>query len=240
MLVKPWSEKPVTLVDPWVFLAREARTIPIFSQIISSQQISSPSSFPSVAEEVYGSLMILGTESKDPVKIVINSPGGDIQAGFTIIQAMNHLKAKGIEVWTVNLCQSMSMGGIILMMGTPRRRYALENTLTHTHFGLRGAGGAREHDIEEVHKYQSRLNQTIYEMISDNSKIPELQVKRMDLAGYDKNLLKNKKERVKLVKAFIDNETLMAPEEALEAGMIDKVLLPGDPIIDAIYQKGIR
>ncbi len=236
MFLREWSNKQTTLVDLSTILSREARIVTIFSQIISSQQIVAPNSFPSVAEDVLLSLWVLAGESNDPVKILINSPGGDVMAGFTIIQAMNHLKAKGIEVWTVDLCQCMSMGGIILMMGTKGKRYALENTLVHTHFGGRQISGKTESDVDEAYQHTEKVNKTIYRLISENSTIPEFYVKKRDeLADYDKRKLTDPNERVKLVKNFLNHDTFMDPEEAKEAGIIDKVLSPGDPIIDQIY-----
>ncbi len=237
MLLKEWGEKATTLVEPWVILGRDARVITIFSQIMSSQQIVAPHSFSSVGEDVVASLTLLGIDSNDPVKIVINSPGGHVDAGFMIIQAMNHLKAKGIEVWTVDLCRTMSMGGIILMMGTKGRRYAMENTLIHTHFGKRSISGESQADIDEAIKYTEAINQTIYRYMSENSNIPEFHIKRQGLDGYDPAKFKDLTERIKVIKNFLNNETLMSPEEAREAGIIDKVLSPGDPIIDQIYSK---
>src|SRR3989344_8138856 len=135
-MLRPYSENgSVNLVGPWVLFGKDARVVKVFTPIISSRDVPAimPEGGPnfSIAEEVYGSLIQLGLENKDPVKIVLNSPGGNIMAGFTIIQAMEHLKAKGIEVWTVNLLESMSMAGILLMMGTKGRRYTLGDTLIH-------------------------------------------------------------------------------------------------------------
>ncbi len=234
MLVRPWGDKTVNLVTPWTILARDARIVNIFGTIMSSQQISAPNSYPSVAEDVYASLMLLGLDSKEPVKIVLNSPGGDIAAGFTIIQAMNHLKAKGIEVWTLDLCETMSMGGIILMMGTKGRRFALENTMILTHFGKRSVGGESEADFEEARDHIDRINQILYQLISENSDIPEYYLKKMELK-VDEGMLKNPEKRLKLIKDFLSHQALMTPDQGLEAGMIDKVLRPGDPIIDQIF-----
>ena len=71
----------------------------------------------------------------------------------------------------------------------------------------------------------------------DESRVKEFHLKKMGLEGYDKAKLNDPNERIKLIKNFLSHETLMDPEEAKEAGIIDKVLSPGDPIIDQIYTK---
>ena len=240
-MLRPYSDKgPVNLVGPWVVFAKESRIVTIFTPIISSQDIMvvEGTATPSIAEEIYGSLIQLGIEGPEPVKVAINSPGGGVSAGFTIIQGMEHLKAKGITVITLNMCSAISMAGIILMMGTKGHRYALQDTLILTHFGERNSGGKTARDVEEANKHIERINQRIYELMADNSDIPEFHVQRSELdLVRPEDIKSNRQLRIKLIKQFLDTNVFMSPEEALQAGIIDKVLAPGDPIIDEIYRK---
>lgn len=241
-MLRPYFERgAVNLVDTWELFGKDARVIKIFTPIISSRDVPAimPEGGPhfSIAEQVYGSLIQLGLESRDPVKIVLNSPGGNIMAGFTIIQAMEHLKAKGIEVWTVDLLEAASMAGILLMMGTRGRRFTLGDTLVHTHFGERMVGGKTHEDWQESVKHVERINERLYQLISDNSLIPEFFVEESDLPIVEPGRVKTDKElRVKLVQQFLNQNKLLSPEQAKKAGIIDGILLPGDPIIDQIYQ----
>jgi ATP-dependent Clp protease, protease subunit len=230
-----WGEKTRNLVGSWDIFSRDSRVIPIFNAIISSQNVTSTQSMPSVAEQVYGDLILLGQKSKDPVKIVINSPGGSVLAGFTIIQAMSHLKAKGIEVWTLNLCQSMSMGGVILAMGTQGRRYTIDNSLVHAHSGDQVIRG-RTDDVESITEFNKHVTETLVNLLCENTKIAEYYIRKEGLEDdIDVSSLSHDK-RVKFTKKFLGTERMLKPEDAVEAGMADKVLSPGDQLIDEIFK----
>ncbi len=237
-MYQAWSNNPVTLVDSWEILGRDSRIVTIFSDIISSQELrGSPVSMPCVAEDIFGSLMILGLKSKEPVKIFINSKGGSVLAGFTILQAMNHLKAKGIEVWTVNLCSTFSMATVILLGGTHGKRYALDNTLTHIHSGSQIISG-RTDDVEKIHEYNKHMTEVLMNFISENTKIAEYEVKKSELVYAEGRVETDKKLREKLVREFLKQEVLFSPEEAKEAGIIDAVLVAGDPSLDGMFMSG--
>lgn len=243
-MLRAFSEKgPVNLVDPWVIFGKESRVVTIFSPIMSSQDmvVAEGDAPISIAEQIYGSLIQLGLESLDPVKIIINSTGGSVLPGFMIIQGIEHLKAKGITVITVNQCYSLSMGGIILMMGTKGHRYALQDSLTLTHFGKRSFSVTTHDDKQELEKHSNRIDDRIYELMVDYSTIPEFHVKRQlaqEMVIADPVRVQTDRVlRIKLVRQFLNTNVYMSPEEAEEAGIVDRVLSPGDPLIDEIYKK---
>jgi len=244
-MLRPYSKDgSVNLVDPWIIFNRDSRVVTIFTPIMSSQEILViEGSHPvSIAEQIYGSLISLGLENNRPVKIVINSPGGDIIAGFIIIQAIEHLKAKGTEVWTLNLVEAKSMAGIILMSGTKGKRYALGDTTTHTHFGQRTAGGRTHDDVQESMKFIERIDERLFQLISTNSLIPEYYVSefaaKTGISPDPDKVRTDDKLRLTIVRQFLSMNKFMDPEEAKKAGIIDHVLLPGDPMIDTIFRGG--
>ncbi len=237
-MLREWSKKdgPVTLVDVWNILYRDARIVSLFGNIVSSNRVMSVQSIPCVAEDVIGSLMLLSQESKDPIKVVINNTGGGVNDGFAIIQAMEHVKAKGIEVWTVNMCQAASMATVILMMGTRGKRFVLNNTITHLHSGTKGGGGGRPEDVDSLYEFSKKhFTNTIYKMLLENTKLPEYWNIKSE-AQYSAEQLSKIEIKVKLLKDFIQGERFLVAEEAVETGVADRVLMPGDPIIDDIYR----
>jgi len=247
MITRPWGDKvPNVLVDPWTLLGKDARIIPLFNPIISSAQVTTVSGgVPSVAENIFAALMILAEEGSEPVKIVINSPGGSLQAGFTILQAIEHLKASGIEVWTVNMCNAMSMAGIVLAMGTKGRRYALNNTTTHVHEVQVSGLGGRGTDVQEAHEHLQYQREVVEKLLAENTNIPEydLSIEYSDspeILAASKIQLSDPKFRQKRVREFAKNERLLSVDKAKEAGMIDVVLMPGDEIIKEIFRRSLR
>ncbi len=235
-MLKEWnSDRSVTLVDVWNILYRDARIVSLFGHVVSSNRVLSVQSIPCVAEDVIGSLMMLSQDSNDPIKIVINNTGGDVNDGFAIIQAMEHVKAKGIEVWTVNLCQAASMATIIMMMGTKNRRFVLNNTITHLHSGSKALSGKAE-DVDGLQIFSKKhFTNTLYRWLLENTKLPEYWNKTSE-ANYSEVQLATTETKARLLREFMSGERFLVANEAVEAGIADKVLMPGDPIIDDIFR----
>lgn len=236
-MLKAWGEKPVTLVSPWDTWSRDFRIVPIFQTISMRQENDDPiAANRYFAEDICGELITLSNESKAPIKILINSPGGSIMGGYMIIQTVEHLKKMGIEVWTVNFFATHSMAAIILMAGTPGRRYAVDGGVTHTHSGMQGVSG-RPDDVEEMSKFQAKVKDWMYNFISKYSKIPEFRKAELEigepLSSKSKEL--NPRLRVKLIKDFLQIERFLAADEAKLAGIVDDILRPGDKRINQIF-----
>lgn len=237
MITRPWGEKvPNVLVDPWTLFGRDSRVVPLFNDILSSAElVSSSGGVPSVSENILASLLLLSQEGGDPIKVAINSRGGSVQAGFTILWAMEHLKASGIEVWTINICSAGSMAGIILAMGTPGRRYVFKDAMTHAHeIQIRGLGG-KSTDVEEAQRFLTHQKNVIESLFAANTKVPEYYNKLMDYET-SKEKMASLEHRKKLIREFMKQERLLTVEEAKEAGMVDHIIMPGDPILNEIFK----
>lgn len=78
-------------------------------------------------------LIYWNDNSNKPVTIYINSEGGDTSSGMGIIDAMDNLKANGIEVITVACGECASMASIILANGTKGSRYCTKNSRIMIH-----------------------------------------------------------------------------------------------------------
>ena len=112
-----------------------------------------------VANLVVAQLLFL--ESEDPKKdiyLYINSPGGVITSGLSILDTMNYLKC---DVSTVCFGQAASMGAVLLAAGKKDKRFVLPNSRVMIHQPLGGARG-QETDIQiqakEIKTLRERLN----------------------------------------------------------------------------------
>jgi ATP-dependent Clp protease, protease subunit len=143
---------------------------------------------------------LLYLEAQDPTKDIfmyINSPGGVITAGLSIYDTMQHIQA---DVSTICVGQAASMGTILLSGGQKGKRFALPNSRIHMHQPLGGAEGQAS-DIEITAREILRLKEMLTQILVDNTK--------MDRARVEKDT---------------DRDYYMSAAEAVEYGLVDKVL----------------
>lgn len=88
-------------------------------------------------------------EERKPIKIFINSPGGDLDSTLAFIGMMNISKT---PIWTIDACWAYSAAGLILMAG--HKRYALPNTECLIHSGSGQLGGSYEQTTEQMKNYK--------------------------------------------------------------------------------------
>ena len=151
-----------------------------------------------VASTVVAQLLFL--EAEDPDKdicIYINSPGGSVSAGMAIYDTMKYIKP---EISTIAIGMAASKGAFLLQAGTKGKRYALPNAEIMIHQPLGGTQGQAE-DIrihaEHILSIRSKLNA----IIAENTGRP-----------------------VEEVAKDTDRDNYMSAEEAVEYGLIDKVI----------------
>ena len=140
--------------------SRGERAFDIFSRLLKDRIIFIVGGIDDyVANLVVAQLLFL--ESEDPKKdiyLYINSPGGVITSGLSILDTMNYLKC---DVSTVCFGQAASMGAVLLAAGTKDKRFVLPNSRVMIHQPLGGARG-QETDIQiqakEIKTLRERLN----------------------------------------------------------------------------------
>ena len=127
----------------------ETRTIMIFGEI--SQKL---------AREVSEKLILLSALNDNPIKVIINSQGGHVEAGDTIFDMLRFVKPK---VKILGTGWVASAGALIYASVPKEDRFSLPNTRYMLHQPSGGAGGqASDINIEaqEILKMRDRLNQT--------------------------------------------------------------------------------
>lgn len=116
-----------------------------------------------LAERVVRQLILLESKSDEPVKVFIDSPGGDADAGYAIFDMMRFIKP---EVYTVGMGLVASAGAIILLASPKDRRIALPNShyLIHQPLsGIRGVATEIEIHARELEKMREKINRLISE-----------------------------------------------------------------------------
>jgi ATP-dependent Clp protease protease subunit len=115
----------------------------------------------SLAERVIRQLLLLEDLNDEPVRVFIDSPGGDADAGFAILDMMRFVKP---PVTTIGMGLVASAGALILLAAPKERRLGLPNShyLIHQPLsGMRGAATDIEIHAREIERIHDRINTLI-------------------------------------------------------------------------------
>lgn len=114
-----------------------------------------------LAERVVRQLLLMESASDDPIKVYIDSPGGDVDAGYAIFDMLRFIKP---DVYTIGMGLVASAGALILLAAPTERRIGLPNSHYLIHQPLSGIrGNATEIEIHarEIERTKVKLNQLI-------------------------------------------------------------------------------
>ena len=151
-----------------------------------------------VANDIMAQLLTL--ESMDPdrdISIYVNSPGGSFTALTAIYDTMNFIRP---DIQTTCLGQAASAAAVILAAGTPGKRYALANSRILIHQPYT-EGGGQASDVEIQAREILRMRAMLESMIAKHSGRTEEQVRE-----------------------DIERDKILTADEALDYGLIDRVL----------------
>ena len=126
--------------------------------VMVSGEINKP-----LAERVIRSLILLEEESKDPIKVYIDSPGGDADAGYAIFDMMRFVKP---PIQMIGMGLVASAAALILLAAPRERRIGLPNSHYLIHQPMSGSRGvATEIEIhaKEIEKLRGKINRLIAE-----------------------------------------------------------------------------
>ena len=178
---------------------RGERAYDIYSRLLKDRIIMLGSAIDdNVANSIVAQLLFL--EAEDPnkdISLYINSPGGSITAGMAIYDTMQFIKA---DVSTICTGMAASMGAFLLAAGAKGKRYALPNSEVMIHQPLGGTQGQAS-DIEIHAKRIIRMREKLNEILSERTGQP-----------------------IDVIEADTDRDNFMSAQQAVEYGLIDKVL----------------
>ena len=178
---------------------RGERSYDIFSRLLNDRIIMLNEEVNSAtASLVVAQLLYL--EGQDPnkdISLYINSPGGSVTDGMAIYDTMQYIKC---DVSTICMGMAASMGAFLLAAGAKGKRYALPNADIMIHQPSGGAQGQAT-DIEIHTKHILHTKHKLNEILAKNTGQP-----------------------LDVIKADTERDNFMTAQEALEYGLIDKVI----------------
>jgi ATP-dependent Clp protease protease subunit len=178
---------------------RGERSYDIYSRLLKDRIIMlSGEVNDQVASSIVAQLLFL--EAQDPDKDIyfyINSPGGVITSGLSMFDTMNYIKP---DIVTICIGQAASMGAFLLASGTKGKRYALPNARIMIHQPSGGAQG-QSTDIQIQAQEIQRLKDTLNQILAEKTG-----------------------KKAKQVEKDTERDNFMSAQEAVDYGLIDKVL----------------
>ncbi len=186
--------------------ARGERAYDIYSRLLKERVIFLVGPVEDhMANLVVAQLLFLESENPDKdIHLYINSPGGAVTAGMAIYDTMQFIKP---DVSTMCIGQAASMGALLLAGGAAGKRYCLPHSRMMIHQPLGGFQGQAT-DIEihanEILKVRERLNRV---------------------------LAAHTGKPIEQVRQDTDRDFFMDGEEAVEYGLIDRVLSERHPSV---------
>ena len=146
---------------------------------------------------VVAQILFLASESKEDIRVYINSPGGSISAGMAMYDAM---RTCGCDVATTCIGHAASMGAFLLCAGTKGKRTCLANSEVMIHSASSSNGGT-VHDMDVSMKHLLKTNEKLIGMIAEFCGQP-----------------------IEKVSKDCERDCWLSAEESLAYGLVDKVI----------------
>lgn len=185
-----------TVIEP---TGRGERAYDIFSRLLNDRIVMLSDEVNDVTASLVVS-QLLFLEARDPekdIQLYINSPGGSITSGFAIYDTMNYIKC---DVSTICIGMAASMGAFLLSAGKKGKRIALPNSTVMIHQPLGGFRGQAT-DIKIHSDWIMNLKERLNNMLSKATGQP-----------------------LEIIQKDTERDNFMTAQEALEYGLIDKVI----------------
>ena len=150
-----------------------------------------------LAERLIKQVLLLEADGDDPIKVFIDSPGGDADAGYAIFDMLRFVKP---EVITIGMGTVASAAALVHLAAKKENRLSLPNAhfLIHQPLsGIRGVATEIEIHAKELEKLREKINQLIAEETG---------------------------QKVKKVSQDTDRDYWLNAEEALEYGLISRII----------------
>ena len=179
--------------------SRGERSYDIFSRLLNDRIIFLGEEVTDTSANIIVA-QLLYLEAQDPdkdIQFYINSPGGSVTAGMAIFDTMQYIKA---DVSTICVGLAAGMGAFLLAAGTKGKRFALPNAEIMIHQPSGGFKGQAT-DISIHANNILRIKDNLNRILSENTGKP-----------------------LDIVTAACERDNFMTAQEALEFGIIDKVI----------------
>ncbi|WP_350331752.1 ATP-dependent Clp endopeptidase proteolytic subunit ClpP [Candidatus Bodocaedibacter vickermanii] len=196
------DDKIINQLVPMVIeqTSRGERSFDIYSRLLKERIIFCVGEVEDhMANLICAQLLFLESENpKKDIFLYINSPGGAVTAGLSILDTMRYIRP---DVATVCLGQACSMGSLLLTAGAKGKRFALPNArimIHQPHGGARGQATDIQIQAEEILRMRKMLTDIYVETTG---------------------------QKIDVVEKALERDTFMGPEQAKAFGLIDDVIL---------------
>jgi len=157
-----------------------------------------------MASLIVAQMLFCESESRRPIQLYINSPGGSVSAGMAVYDTIKFISC---PVHTIVVGQAASMASLILAAGEPGHRHALPNSSIMVHQPSGGAGGQAS-DISILANEILRIREKMFDLYADHCKRGDETYERA---------------RTRFA-SLLDRDHYLTSAGALDAGIIDGVL----------------
>jgi ATP-dependent Clp protease protease subunit len=152
-----------------------------------------------VANLVIAQMLFLAAE--DPqrdISLYINSPGGSISAGLAILDTMRFVEP---DIVTICVGQAASMGAVLLAAGSKGKRYSLPHSRILIHQPSMSGLAGQAADIDIYAREILRMREILNEILAESTS-----------------------QSIERIARDVDRDYIMEPDQAVEYGMIDRVI----------------
>lgn len=200
MINKEFKLNKPNYIVPYILEERRnhAQAIDIYSRLLEDRIIYMGEVFDSeTCNMIVAQLLYLDSLSNDPINIYINSPGGSVIDGLSIIDAINFIKS---PVYTICTGIAASMGAVLLSCGEKGHRSVLPHSRVMIHQVSNKLYGTYS-DLEIELKQTERCKKDIYNILANNLG-----------KSYDE------------IEKLCDRNNWFIGKEAVDLGIVDKIL----------------
>lgn len=188
-------------VSPTIIEERKLNmaSMDVFSRLMMDRIIYLGSDINSdVANIINAQLLFLESTNHNDITMFINSPGGSVYDGLSIIDVMDYIDA---PVITTCVGMAASMGAVLLSAGEKGKRSSLKHSKIMIHQPSSSTGMVQAADMKIAYDEMAKCEKTLYEMLAENTG-----------KTYDE------------IKEACDRDKWFTAYESLDFGLIDKVL----------------
>jgi ATP-dependent Clp protease protease subunit len=196
------DEKIINQLVPMVIeqTSRGERSFDIYSRLLKERIVFCVGEVEDhMANLICAQLLFLESENpKKDIFLYINSPGGVVTAGLSVLDTMRYIRP---DVATVCLGQACSMGSLLLTAGAKGKRYALPNArimIHQPHGGARGQATDIQIQAEEILRTRRTLNEIYVETTG---------------------------QKIETIEKAVERDNFMSAQQAKDFGLIDDVIL---------------
>ena len=189
-------------MTPYILEEREMRVtqMDIFSRLMMDRLlwVAGPVD-DNMSTVIQAQLMFLNSNSNEEIKMHIDSPGGSVKSGLSMVDVMDYIDC---DIRTINTGMAASMGSVLLGAGTKGKRMSLRFSRTMLH---QSSGGFRGNiqDAEIDWKEWQKINDVLFELLGE-------------YCG----------KTAEQVKEDASRDLWLGANDALEYGIIDEIVTP--------------